>query len=105
MTLVAGGVDGFVSDGLQMMQLSRIDHIQARLADAVETRKDFLGERLHALIGTSVAREIQVHVLLNETIRHAGKPSQRVLDTAAKNLFAEHVVVDRHTNRKLRVSS
>src|SRR3982751_598444 len=87
------------------MQLSSVDHVEALLANTMKPRHDFFRERFHSSRVSFITGEVEVHVLANKTIRHTREPSERILDTPTKNFLTQHVVINRHAERKLSVGT
>src|SRR6266699_1639404 len=85
------------------MQFAGVDHVETLIADGLEAGHDLSVKWIHAPVATPVAGKIQIHVPANKAVGHARKARQRILDATAKNLFAEHVVIDGHADRELGV--
>src|SRR6267142_1945901 len=86
-----------------MMQLAGINHVQAPLADIVKRGQDLLIKRIHALAIPLVTREIQIHMLPNQAVGYARKTSEWIFNSIAEQLFAKHLVINRHAQREFRV--
>ena len=78
------------------MQLAGVDQVEALLADVFESRNNLSFEWLHAIEVSFVAGEVEIEMFAQETIRHAGKARDWILDHFAKQSLAHPGVVDRH---------
>ena len=85
------------------MQLAGVDQVEALLAHVLEAGNNLTGEWLHAVPVSFVAGEVEIEMFAQETIGHAGKTRERILDPVAKQSLAELAVIDGHAQRKLRV--
>src|SRR5713226_7607767 len=86
--------------GSNVVQLAGIDQIQAFLAHVLEARQDFVYRSSHNSAAALVSGKVQVKVFAHKPIGHAGETIERILYAVAEQLAAEHVVVERNTQRE-----
>src|SRR5947208_4344702 len=82
------------------MQLGGIDHVQALFTDTLEAWQDFAYLGLHHTLAAFVSGEIKIEMLAHEAIGHTGETIERIFDTVAEQLAAEHVVVEGNAQRE-----
>src|SRR5204863_4752239 len=87
----------------ELMKLGRVDHVQALIAHRLKSWKNFIDRRVHDAFAAFVTGEIQIEMLAHEPIRHAGESIERILDSVAKQLASQTVIIERHAQRKFHI--
>src|SRR6266478_190517 len=86
-----------------MMKFAGVDQVESLLTQVLESGNNLSFEGLHAIEVSLMTGEVEVEMFARESIRHAGKPRDRILDNVAKKSLAHLAVIDRHAKRKLRI--
>src|SRR3977135_3101490 len=85
------------------MQFAGVDQGEALLAHVFESRNNLALEWLHTIGISPMTGEVQIEMVAQEPVGHAGETGDRILNNFPKKLLADLAVIDRNADGKLLV--